>query len=121
MSTPSTQAAIDDYIAAAPPHTQGLLRDLRAAIRAVAPDAVETISYGMPAYAQNGRLVYFAALKDGIGFYPTASGIAAFQAEVSGYAGTKGAMRFPLDGCVTFRSTNLPRAQGPPRIVTIVE
>lgn len=90
-------ASIDDYIAAAPPDTQERLRTLRAAIRAAAPDATETIGYGMPAFAQNGTLVYFAARKGGIGFYPTSSGIAAFQDELSCYAGTKGAVRFPLD------------------------
>jgi uncharacterized protein YdhG (YjbR/CyaY superfamily) len=95
-STHGTWTSIDAYIAAAPPDQQVLLRDLRAAIHAAAPAAAETISYGMPAFAQNGTLVCFAALKDGIGFYPTSSGIAAFQEEVSRYTGTKGAVRFPL-------------------------
>lgn len=51
----------------------------------------------MPAFVQDGALVYFAALKNHIGFYPTPSGIAAFQDELSAYEGTKGAVRFPVD------------------------
>ena len=90
------QASIDDDITAAAPETQEFLRTLRVAIRAAAPEAEETISYGMPAFAQEGAtLVCFAACKNGIGFYPTSSGIAAFQPEVSRYAGFKGALRFP--------------------------
>ena len=51
----------------------------------------------MPAFAQHGNLVYFAALKKHIGFYPTSSGIAAFQEELTPYASSKGAVQFPLD------------------------
>ncbi|MGH2514090.1 MAG: iron chaperone [Ktedonobacterales bacterium] len=88
--------SIDDYIATFPDAIQALLETLRATIRAAAPDAEERISYQMPAFALNGNLVYFAALKNHIGLYPTASGIAAFQRELSGYESTKGAVRFPL-------------------------
>jgi uncharacterized protein YdhG (YjbR/CyaY superfamily) len=86
---------IDEYIATFPPDVQARLEAMRATIRAAAPDAVERISYQMPAFAQEGNLVYFAALKDGIGFYPTSSGIAAFQDELARYNGSKGAVRFP--------------------------
>ena len=48
-------------------------------------------------FALKGNLVYFAALKNHIGFYPTASGIAAFTGELSMYEGTKGAVRFPIN------------------------
>jgi len=51
----------------------------------------------MPAFAQHGNLVYFAGLKDHIGFYPTPSGIEAFQDELSKYRTTKGAVNFPVD------------------------
>ncbi len=88
--------SIDAYIAGAPPDRRALLDELRAAIRAAAPEAEETISYGMPAFAQDGTLVYFATLKNHIGFYPTASGIAAFQEELAAYEGTKGAVRLPI-------------------------
>ncbi len=97
MTRTTRWASIDAYIAAAPPDRRPLLEQLRAAIRAAAPEAEETISYGMPVFVQHGTLVYFAVLKNHIGFYPTASGIAAFQEEMAAYAGTKGAVRFPLD------------------------
>ena len=90
-------ASIDAYIAGVPPDRRPLLEELRAAIRAAAPEAAETISYGMPAFALHGTLVYFASRKHHIGFYPTASGIAAFQEELAAYAGSKGAVRLPLD------------------------
>src|SRR5690348_14850359 len=89
--------SIDEYIATFPEDIQAILEALRGTIRAAAPDAEERISYQMPTFAQNGNLVHFAALKNHIGFYPTSSGIAAFQQELSGYEGTKGAVRFPID------------------------
>jgi uncharacterized protein YdhG (YjbR/CyaY superfamily) len=88
---------IDEYIAAFPEDTQALLQAVRATIHAAAPDAVERISYNMPAFAQEGNLVYFAALKHHIGLYPTSSGIAAFQQEISAYESSKGAVKFPKD------------------------
>lgn len=94
--------SIDAYIATFPPEIQALLQARWATIRAGAPDAEEKIGYQMPAFAQKGNLVYFAALKNHIGFYPTSSGIKAFQQELSQqelsqYAGSKGAVRFPID------------------------
>ncbi len=89
--------SIDDYIARYPPDVQALLEALRATIHTAAPDAEERISYHMPTFALDGNLVHFAALKNHIGFYPTASGIEAFKHELSGYEGTKGAVRFPID------------------------
>ena len=62
-----------------------------------APEAQETISYGMPAFRQNGIIVYFAAFKDHIGFFPTSSGVSAFAGELSSYDTAKGTIRLPLD------------------------
>jgi uncharacterized protein YdhG (YjbR/CyaY superfamily) len=87
---------IDEYIAACPEDVQAKLQTVRATIRAAAPDAEERISYAMPAFALKGNLVYFAALKNHIGFYPMPSGIEAFQQETAAYVSTKGALRFPL-------------------------
>jgi uncharacterized protein YdhG (YjbR/CyaY superfamily) len=89
--------SIDEYIATFPEETQKILQELRATIKAAAPDAEEKISYQMPAFALKGNLVYFAALKNHIGFYPTSSGITAFKDELSKYESSKGAVRFPLD------------------------
>lgn len=90
-------SSIDEYIATFPEDVQALLETVRATIKAAAPGAKELISYQMPAFARNGNLVYFAALKNHIGFYPTGSGIEAFQDELAGYEVTKGSVKFPLD------------------------
>jgi uncharacterized protein YdhG (YjbR/CyaY superfamily) len=97
MENKKTFNTIDEYIAICPAEVQGLLQELRAIIKAAAPEARETISYQMPAFAQNGILVYFAASKNHIGFYPTGSGVEAFKDELSAYPGSKGTVRFPLD------------------------
>lgn len=89
-------SSIDEYIAMFPEDMQATLEALRAAIRAAAPDAEERISYQMPAFALKGNLVYFAVMKNHIGFYPTSSGIQAFSDALSIYESSKGAMRFPL-------------------------
>jgi len=70
---------------------------LRKTIKTAAPAAEEVISYNMPAIKQNGILVYYAAYKAHIGFYPTPSAIEAFKKELSKYESSKGAVRFPLD------------------------
>lgn len=88
---------IDEYIRQFSPEIQEILQTLRKVIKESAPEAEEKISYQMPAFVLHGNLVYFAAFKRHIGFYPTASGIAAFQQELSGYKGGKGTVQFPLD------------------------
>lgn len=89
--------SVDEYIAGAPENIRDILEKIRRTIKEAAPEAQETISYGMPAYKQNGPLVYFAAQKKHIGFYPTPSGIINFRKELSPYHTSKGAIQFPLD------------------------
>ena len=89
--------SIDEYIATFPKDIQKILEELRATIKAAAPDSEEKISYQMPTFFMNGNLVHFAAFKKHIGFYPTPSGIEAFQKELSAYEGAKGSVQFPLD------------------------
>jgi len=98
----STPASIDEYIAGFPPDVRAILEKIRATIRDAAPDAEETISYKMPTFRLKGNLVHFAAYKDHIGFYPTPSGTAQFQEELSPYKRGKGSIRFPLDQPVPF-------------------
>jgi uncharacterized protein YdhG (YjbR/CyaY superfamily) len=93
---------IDEYIAQFPEATRDILEELRRVIRESAPEAEETISYGMPAFKHNGLLVYFAAWKNHIGFYPTALGIEAFEKALSTYKYSKGAIQFPLDEPIPF-------------------
>jgi uncharacterized protein YdhG (YjbR/CyaY superfamily) len=87
----------DEYIAQFPAEIQQKLHQLRATIRAAAPEATEKISYQMPTFFLHGNLVHFAAFKNHIGFYPTPSGIEAFKDDLAKYPGSKGAIRFPLD------------------------
>ena len=89
--------SIDEYIKTFPPDVQSILKKIRQTIREAAPETKEVISYQMPAFKLNGILVYFAAHKSHIGFYPTASGIATFKEELSSYQWSKGAVQFPLD------------------------
>jgi uncharacterized protein YdhG (YjbR/CyaY superfamily) len=89
--------SIDEYIALFPEEIQIKLLEMRAIIKAAAPGAQEKISYQMPAFAQQGILVYFAAWKDHIGFYPIPSGVQAFKQELSNYESSKGSVKFPLD------------------------
>lgn len=90
--------SIDEYIARSPRNVQDSLRKLRRTIREAAPDAEESISYQIPTFKLNGRLVYFAAFKDHISFYPTLSPFKKFEKELSQYAGkqTKGTVQFPI-------------------------
>jgi len=90
-------ASIDEYISTFPAETQKILQELRATIKAAAPNAEERISYQMPAFYLNGNLVYFAAFKNHISFFPTSSGVDAFKDELAAYAGSKGTVRFPSD------------------------
>ena len=73
------------------------LQKVRLTVKKAAPQAKEKISYGIPAFTLNGMLVWFAAFKNHIGFYPRTSAIAAFKKELSGYKGAKGSVQFPFD------------------------
>ena len=88
---------VDEYISGFPEETQEIMQRIRATIKKAAPNASEIISYGMPAYKMNGVLVYFGGYKNHIGFYPTGSGIAAFEKELVGFKSSKGAVQFALD------------------------
>jgi uncharacterized protein YdhG (YjbR/CyaY superfamily) len=87
----------DDYLSGRPLRVQQKLKQLRAIVMNAAPGAEAVISYGMPAYKMHGILVYFAAHSHHIGFYPKASGIRAFQKDLSSYTWAKGSVQFPLD------------------------
>lgn len=93
----TTFESVDDYISIQTKEVQKRLESIRKTIKETAPEAEECVSYQMPAYKLNGPLVYFAAYKNHIGFYPTGSGIKAFQKEIESYKNSKGAVQFPLD------------------------
>jgi len=88
----------DQYISSFPEGTAALLQELRETIQSTVPDAVEVISYSMPAFKARGKmLAWFAGYERHIGFYPGAAGLAAFYKEISVYKNGKGSVQFPLD------------------------
>jgi uncharacterized protein YdhG (YjbR/CyaY superfamily) len=88
---------VDEYIAGFPPEVRTILERIRRTVRGAAPGAQEKISYLIPTFVLDGPLVYFAAFKKHIGFYPPVRGDARLVSAVSRYAGEKGNLRFPLD------------------------
>ena len=72
------------------------LNQIRQIISSIAPEAKEVISYNMPAFKQNGIVVYYAAFSKHIGFYPTPSAINMFADELMGFKTSKGAVQFPF-------------------------
>ena len=94
--------SVDEYIQGFAPEVQAILQHVRQVVREAAPHAEEIISYRMPAFKQNGVLVYFAAFKKHIGLYPPVSGDARIQKAAAPYAGEKGNLRFPFDEPIPF-------------------
>jgi uncharacterized protein YdhG (YjbR/CyaY superfamily) len=90
--------SVDEYIASFPKSIQLSLSKIRSIINENAPNALESIAYGMPAYKTHGKpLVYFAAFKNHIGFYATPSGHTEFSKDLSNYKQGKGSVQLPLD------------------------
>jgi uncharacterized protein YdhG (YjbR/CyaY superfamily) len=95
--------SVDEYIRAFPKNVQKILEQVRKTIIEKAPEAVESISYGMPGYKTHGRpLVYFAAFEKHIGFYATPAGHEAFAADLSKFKQGKGSVQFPIDQPIPF-------------------
>ena len=89
---------VDEYLARVPEPARSTLNKLRAAIRsAVPPEAIETISYQMPAFKYRGVLVWFAAFSKHCSFFPTPSVVEAFKDELKSFSISKGTIHFPLD------------------------
>jgi len=88
---------VDQYIAAFPADVKTRMQQIRKTIKAAAPKANELISYQMPGYKYFGMLVYFAAFKNHIGFYPGAGGILEFYKKLSSFKSAKGSVQFPHD------------------------
>lgn len=90
--------SVEEYIKTFPSEIQLILEKVRHIIFNKAPEAIESISYGMPAYKTNGKpLVYFAGYKNHIGFYATPTGHTEFANELSNYKQGKGSVQFPVD------------------------
>ena len=96
MIIPAPPASVDRYIAPLPPEVQARLHAVRGAIRGVAPQAEERISYGIPTFWQGRNLIHYAAFARHIGLYPGAAAIAAFGEDLKGYRHARGSIQFPL-------------------------
>ena len=90
--------SIDEYIETFPDDIQKILKELRETIKAAAPEAGETISYGIPTFTLNGKyLIYFAGWKNHISIYPIPAGTEAFKKQISKYVEGKGTLKFPTN------------------------
>ncbi len=96
MKTSTKPENIDKYISTFSPEIQEILEQIRTTIHRAAPHALEAIKYDMPAFTQNGKnLVYFAAFKNHIGFYPVPTGNSDWDSEFAAYKTGKGSIQFP--------------------------
>jgi uncharacterized protein YdhG (YjbR/CyaY superfamily) len=97
--TTSRPKDIDEYIARFPLNTQEILEQIRVTIKKVVPEAEEKISYGIPTFNLNGTyLIYFAAYKNHIGFYPAPVAIDQVDKDFASYKTSgKGTIQFPLN------------------------
>lgn len=93
-----TPKNVDEYFAGVPESARGTLNTMREVIRSAVPaEAIETISYGIPAFKLNGVLVWYAAFSSHCSLFPTAAIIEAFRKELKGYSLSKGTIQFPTD------------------------
>jgi uncharacterized protein YdhG (YjbR/CyaY superfamily) len=87
--------SIQEYFSWFPREIQAKLQQMREILQQALPEAEEVISYHMPAFKTTEMLVYYAAAKSHLGFYPTSSGVINFKEELAGYVTSKGAIQFP--------------------------
>jgi uncharacterized protein YdhG (YjbR/CyaY superfamily) len=88
---------IDEYLSTVSDQHRTALEKLRKQIHAAAPKAEERISYGVPAFFQNGGLVWFAAAKNHCSFFPGGRAVETHQSELNNYSLSKGTIRFQPD------------------------
>ena len=89
---------VDEYISFVPENARIKLEAIRKITKGILPEVIELISYNMPAYKFHGMLLYFAAHKEHIGFYPgNTLAIQVFKHELTGYNTSKGTIQFPIN------------------------
>ena len=92
------EATVAGYLARTPAPARKRLREMRATIRSVVPrDAIEVISYRMPAFKHGGILVWYGAFADHVSLFPGGSVLARFKDQVARFKTSKGTIQFPLD------------------------
>ncbi len=88
---------VPEYLASLPAKPKSMIKEMRKIVREEAPGAEEVMSYGVPAMKLNGMLVWYAAHKNHIGFYPRASAIEIFKKDLKGFETSKGTIQFPYE------------------------
>ncbi len=103
MTDKKSFTTIDEYISTFQADIQAILEKVRQAIRKVAPEATETMSYGIPTFKLNGKLIVsFAGWKHHISLYPLPAGDEAFQQKIAPYKRAKGTIQFRLDNPIPY-------------------
>lgn len=93
-----TYKTVDEYIKSFPKGVGATLKTLRALFKKLAPKGEEAMKYGMPTLRLNNKnVLHYAAYEKHIGFYPTPSGVKAFEKDLGKYKFSKGAIQFPID------------------------
>ena len=88
---------IEEYIETFEPNTKKTLIEIRNFIKSKVPEATEKISYGTPTFYLHGNLIHYAAFKDHYGLFPSPTGTATFEKELSPCRTGKGTLSFPID------------------------
>lgn len=96
MMNPKPES-VDQYLSWFSGEIRERLELIRETLKTAIPDAKEVISYHMPAFKTSEVLVYYAAAKNHLGYYPTNSGVEEFKKELTPYVTSKGAIQFPYD------------------------
>jgi uncharacterized protein YdhG (YjbR/CyaY superfamily) len=91
---PST---VSQYIASAPTEARPKLRELRKILKAVAPDAKESLKWGSPVFEENRILFAYAAYRSHLNFMPGPSSLTPFREQLAGFKAGKGTLQLPYD------------------------
>jgi len=97
-SSPRSARSVQDYLDKVPEPARRNFAALQTAVRSAVPDdAIEVISYGIPAFKRGKVLVWFAAFSNHCSLFPTAAVLAEFRDELMGFVVSKGTVQFPLE------------------------
>lgn len=88
---------VDEYIDAAPEYAREKLREIRAVLKGVAPNATELVKWNVPVYEEKRILFSFSAHKSHLNFMPTGPALKPFQSELGNYKTGKDTVQFPYD------------------------
>ena len=99
---PAKPVSVEEYLTGFPDDVKKLLEEVRQHIRSLLPEAEERISYGIPAFFQQGPVVYYSGNKNHISIYPAPRESTLFKEELAKYKGGKGTVQFPFSQPLPF-------------------